>query len=88
VQTATASVFIIFVTSLVRTVSASGVLVSSMGTTSMTGPTAAQGSGDGDRIVSATFDNTAVAGQFLGLSLNGGASASYTIDSVVGYLIS
>ena len=79
-QAATASANIMLVTCYVRTVSASGVLVASMGFTGTQ-------MGDGDRIVSATFDNTAVAGQFLGLSLNGGASASYTIDSVVGWLI-
>lgn len=79
-QAATASANIMHVSLLVRTVSASGVVVASMGFTGTQ-------LGDGDRIVSATFDNTALAGQFVGLSLNGGASASYTIDSVVGYLI-
>ena len=78
-QAATAAAEILLVTVLVRTVSASGVLVASMGFTGAT-------FGDGDRIVSSTFDNTAVGGQKLGLSLNGGASASYTIDSVVGWL--
>jgi hypothetical protein len=81
IQTATASATIMFVSALVRTVSASGVIVASLGFT-------AAPFGDGDRLVSATFDDTALAGQFIGLSLNGGASAAYTIDSVVGYLIS
>jgi len=78
-QAATAAAEVLLVTVLVRTVSASGVLVASMGFTGSV-------FGDGDRIVSSTFDNTAVGGQKLGLSLNGGASASYTIDSVVGWL--
>lgn len=84
-QTATASVKTMYVTALVRTVSASGVIVAHM---DFGGSGSTTGFGDGDRIVSSTFDNTALAGQFIGLSLNGGASASYTIDSVFGYLIS
>lgn len=79
-QAATASANIMFVRAVVRSVSATGVIVASMGFTGTQ-------LGDGDRIVSATFDNSALAGQFIGLSLNGGASASYTIDSVFGYLI-
>lgn len=84
-QTATASVTTMFVSCLVRTVSASGVLV---GALSFGSSGTTTGFGDGDRIVSATFDNSAVGGQLLGLSLNGNTSASYTIDSVVGWLIS
>lgn len=80
-QAATASANIMRVTALVRTVGVSGVIVASMGFTGTQ-------LGDGDRIVSATFDNSALGGQFIGLSLNGGALAAYTIDSVVGYLIS
>jgi hypothetical protein len=79
-QAATASVNTMLVSALVRTVSASGVIVAHMGFTGTQ-------MGDGDRIVSATFDNTALAGQYIGLSLNGGASAAYTIDSVVGWLV-
>jgi len=79
-QAATASSTILRVSLLVRTVSASGVVVAAMGFTGST-------FGDGDRIVSGTFDNSALAGQYIGLSLNGGASASYTIDSAFGYLI-
>jgi len=82
-QTATASSTIMLVRAAVRTVSASGVLVCMMSFGS-SGTTT--GFGDGDRIVSATFDNTAMAGQYVGLSLNGGTSASYTIDYVTGWL--
>lgn len=85
-QTATASVTLMKVRALVRTVSASGVIVATLDVGGNSGTTT--GWGDGDRIVSSTFDNTALAGQFIGLSLNGGTSASYTIDSVVGWLVS
>jgi hypothetical protein len=84
-QTATAATIIMQVRAFVRTVSASGVLVAYM---SFGGSGTTTGFGDGDRIVSATFDNTAMGGFFIGLSLNGGASASYTIDYVKGWLIS
>lgn len=79
-QAATASANILFVRAFVRTVSASGVLIGSMGSTGTQ-------MGDGDRIVSSTFDNTSMAGLYVDLSLNGGASASYTIDYVKGWLI-
>lgn len=84
-QTATASVTTMFVSCVVRTVSASGVLIGAMSFGS-SGTTT--GFGDGDRIVSGAFDNSAVGGQLLGLSLNGNTSAAYTIDSCFGYLIS
>lgn len=80
-QAATASANIMLVSVLVRTVSASGVIVAAMGFTGTQ-------FGDGDRIVSAAFDNTALAGNYIGLSLNGNTSAAYTIDSVFGYLMS
>lgn len=35
---------------------------------------------------SAGFDNTALGGQFIGLSINGGASAAWTINQVIGRL--
>lgn len=79
-QAATASANILFVRAFVRTVSASGVLVGSMGFTGTQ-------MGDGDRIVSSTFDNTAMAGLYVDLSINGGTSASYTIDYVKAGLI-
>jgi hypothetical protein len=79
-QAATASANVLFVRAFVRTVSASGVLIGSMGSTGTQ-------MGDGDRIVSSTFDNTAMGGLYVDLSLNGGASASYTIDYVKAWLI-
>lgn len=79
-QAATASANIMFVSVFVRTVSATGVIVASMGFTGTQ-------MGDGDRLVSATFDNSAVGGQYIGLSLNGGLSAAYTIDYVKGWLV-
>lgn len=84
-QTATASVTMMSVYVFVRTVSASGVLVAHLDIGGNSGTTT--GWGDGDRIVSSTFDNSAVGGQQIGLSLNGGTSASYTIDLVKGWLI-
>jgi len=84
-QTATASVTMFSVRAFVRTVSASGVLIGTFSPGGNSGTTT--GWGDGDRIVSSTFDNSAVGGQLLGLSLNGNTSASYTIDYVKGWLI-
>lgn len=82
-QAATASFAKFFASLLVRSVSASGVVVGEFS------PCSSQASfGDGKSAVSSTFDNSALAGQFVGLSLNGGASAAYTIDSVIGYLTS
>jgi hypothetical protein len=82
-QAATAAGTILEITALVRTVSASGVIVGCM---APVGGSLAFGSGI--QAVSSTFDNTAIAGNYVGISLNGGASASYTIDSVVGWMIS
>lgn len=79
--TAAGSIFDIFV--LVRSVSATGVIV---GAFAPIGGSLAFGSGI--QAAGAAFDNSALGGNFIGLSLNGGASASYTIDSVVGWLIS
>jgi hypothetical protein len=84
-QTATASVTVVNIYVFVRTVSASGVLVAYMDIGGNSGSTT--GWGDGDRIVSATFDNSALGGTYIGLSLNGNTSASYTIDMVKGWLI-
>lgn len=82
-QAATAAGAIISVYVYVRTASATGVIV---GAFSPIGGSLAFGSGI--QAASSTFDTTALGGQFIGLSLNGGASAAYTIDSCVGYLIS
>lgn len=66
----------------VRSVSATGQLVCAFGFAS-----GVLGPGGGIDNVPATFDNTALAGQFVGLSLNAGASAAWTITSVAGELI-
>ena len=79
-QTATAADALWIVVCSVRSVSASGVVAA----TFTTGATAF---GSGGNAASSTFDNTAVAGQFLGLSLNGGASASYTLQVASAVLI-
>ena len=78
---ATASGGHFLVTCYVRTVSASGVLVGCFGTTNTP-------FGGGNEAVSSTFDNTAVAGQYLGVSINAGASASYTVNDVYAELLS
>jgi hypothetical protein len=43
--------------------------------------------GGGKDGVSSTFDNSALAGQYVGLSINGGASAAWTITHVDAELI-
>lgn len=67
----------------VRSVSATGVI---QGTVSILHNGAAVGfvTSDGGVVeaTSATFDNTALGGQNIGLSLNGGASASWTVTLV------
>lgn len=77
---ATASGGHMIVTAMVRTVSASGVLVGGLGFSNSL-------FGGGADAVSSTFDNTALAGLYVGLSFNAGASASYTIDGVHAELI-
>lgn len=68
---------------LVRSVSATGVLVGSFGFNwGILGP------GGGIDGVSSTFDNSAVGGQYLGLSFNAGASAAWTLTGVYGELVS
>jgi hypothetical protein len=84
-QAATAAVSggIIEIGCLVRSVSATGVIAGSFGFASgILGP------GGGIDGVSATFDNTGLQGQFLGLSLNAGASAAWTVTAVYGELVS
>lgn len=82
-QAATAAGSIFLVTVQVRSVSATGVIV---GAFAPVGGSLAFGSGI--QAASSTFDDSAVGGQLIGLSLNGGASAAYTIDMCTGYLIS
>lgn len=83
-QAATAAVSggLLIATCHVRSVGASGVLVASFGFVS-----GIPGLGGGIDGVASTFDNTALAGQFVGLSFNGGASAAITVTAVHSELI-
>lgn len=82
-QTAVADVGVFDIILTVRSVSATGVI---QGTLSLVHTNAATGlsANDGDVIEasSATFDNTAIAGQTIGLSINAGASAAWTVTQV------
>lgn len=82
-QAATAAGSIFTIYAQVRNVGASGVLA---GAFAPIGGSLAFGSGI--QAASSAFDNSALAGQYIGLSLNGGTSAAYTIDSCTGWLIS
>jgi hypothetical protein len=75
-QTAAAANGILQVMVGVRNVGASGVIAGGFGMMSSVG---LGGGADG---VSSSFDNSALAGQFVGLSINGGASAAWTITHV------
>lgn len=81
-QTAAVAEGLIVVTIGVRLVSASGVIAGGFGVMA-NGP----GLGGGKDGVSSTFDNTAVSGQYVGLSINGGASAAWTLTHVAAELI-
>lgn len=81
-QTAAVSSGIIYVTCQVRSVSATGQLVVGVGVTSNN-----VGLGSGITNLPATFDNTALSGQFVGLSINPGASGVWTIDAVTSEMI-
>lgn len=79
--TAAGSIFVVMVQ--VRSVSATGVIT---GAFAPIGGSLAFGSGI--QAASSTFDDSALGGQLIGLSLNGGASAAYTIDTCTGWLVS
>lgn len=81
-QTAAASAGLIIASVGVRSVGASGVIAGGVGLA------ASIGLGSGGDGVSSGFDNSALGGQYLGLSINGGASASWTITSVTCELLS
>ena len=81
VQTAAAGSGIIWVQVVVRSVSATGVVAGGYG---VAGPVGLGGGMDG---VSATFDNTAMAGLYMGLSLNTGAAGAWTLSTVNGEII-
>jgi hypothetical protein len=82
-QTAAADTAVIQIMLVVRTVAASGVI---QGTLSLDHNLAATGfANDASSVVegtSAGFDNSALGGSYIGLSINGGASAAWTITQV------
>jgi hypothetical protein len=80
-QTAAVAEGIIFVAVGVRSVSATGVIAGGFAVA------APEGLGGGKDGVSSTFDNSALAGQYVGISINGGASAAWTITHVDAELI-
>lgn len=81
-QTAAVSQGMLLVNVQVRSVSASGVIAGGVGIASNSA-----GLGGGIDGVSSTFDNSALAGQYVGLSINGGTSAAWTLTSVHAELI-
>lgn len=80
VQTAAISHATFYADVFVRSVSATGQLIASINCASSVGTTAT-GFGGGVVNVPSTFDNSAVAGQYLGLSINSAAGA-WTIDAL------
>lgn len=80
-QTAAVSGGVLTVEVLVRSVGASGVIAGGVGWA------ASVGFGGGISALAAGFDNSALAGLFIGLSINGGASAAWTLDSVEALLV-
>lgn len=85
VQTAAATSGIFFVNCLVRNVGAAGVLVGAVNVAAA--EATATGFGGGVDSVAGSFDNSAVGGQFLGLSVNSQAGV-WTITSVYAELVS
>lgn len=77
---ATATQGLLTVNVAVRNIAAGGVVAGGFGFTH-------PNFGDGGSGVSAGFDNTALAGQFIGLSFNGGIGASITLTHVAAELI-
>lgn len=77
-QTAAVSSGLIYVTCQVRSVSATGQLVVGVGVQSNNA-----GLGSGITNLPSTFDNTTLAGQYVGLSINPGTAGVWTIDSVM-----
>lgn len=79
VQVATAFDGVLSAMLQVRTVSATGVVAGSGGS----GPNF----GGGGSGASGSFDNTALAGQYVGLTITSGASAAWTINALHCYMI-
>jgi len=84
VQTAAVSHAQFYVEVLVRSVSATGQLIGAINCASSVGTTAT-GFGGGVVNVPSTFDNSAVAGNSLGISINSQAGA-WTIDAIYAWL--
>jgi hypothetical protein len=82
-QTSAAANVLIICTLGLRTVSASGVGVAAV----LVGPSASSTFGLGKEGVSSTIDLTGKAGQYVGLSINAGASATWTVDHVYAELV-
>ena len=80
-QTAAVAEGIMWVQVVVRSVSATGVVAGGFG---MMAPVGLGGGKDG---ASGTFDNSNMGGLYMGLSINGGASAAWTISTVNGEII-
>lgn len=74
-QVATLSGSLIIITCLIRTASATGVIVGSVNT-------GAASFGIGGNVVSGSFDTTGKAGQRFGICVNSGASAAWTVNAV------
>lgn len=86
-QTAVVDGGLLILTCQIRNVGAAGVLAVSM---SFSGKVAANAVGFGSSAldaVAASFDNSAVAGQFLGITINPGAASAWTITSATAELI-
>jgi len=81
-QTAALSSGLIIITLVVRSVSATGVVAAGVGVATNTA-----GLGSGVDGVSGSVDLTSASGKSLGLSINGGASAAWTLTSVSAELI-
>lgn len=81
-QTAAISSGIISIFIVVRSVSATGVVAGGVGVQSNNA-----GLGSGISGVSSTFNNAAVAGQFVGLSINSGASGTWTVETCYAELV-
>lgn len=82
-QTAAVSSGIISVFVVVRNVSASGVLAGGVGVQSNNA-----GLGSGISGVASSYDNSAQQGLYVGLSINNGASGSWTVESCFAELVS
>ncbi len=81
-QTAAISSGVINVFVIVRNVGAAGVLAGGVGVQSNNA-----GLGSGISGVAASFDNSALAGQFVGLSINNGAAGAWTVEAAYGELV-